>query len=1065
MTTTVLTVAGYAVGAYFGYPQLGALVGAAVGFAMQPDLPTQRGPRLDDRKVQVSTYGVTAPLAYGAVRVAGNVIWARDIEEVETENEVGGKGGPSQTQIVYTYFGTFAVLLCKSRARGIRRMWADAVLIYDSTVDDPEAFDVDFQWYPGTEVQLPDPTIEATLGVGNVPAYRGYAYIVFNRLPLEKFGNRIPSISVEMLGDGEWESTETEIGSESAFAYAGAVQRLDGQVIAFSRPSTGTTRLSLIDPATGAVTTSTDTAIDLQGGGLRSPGTFVYVSPIEEVWIAQGAGFERYSATTLAHVGSVDLSANNWNGTIGAYEPTLRRVVALRASSQVGSDTVAAIDLNGVPEDPKPGMFFAADAVTGGSSVFVATGGLHEFGVFSVADLTLVQLQSTPSSGNAACWDAAHHRYVAASGQGLWTISDANPPVITLHVPVGTWFTSVDVIQYVSALNAYVLYCNVVGIVITTVIDAETFEVLFEDTEASRNGFSGIFLSPDRPGTAFIVGNYQPYNLTFFGTTVGATVQNLCVQSGLAPTDIDVSELGQTLRGYLVSQLGPARSAIEQLGNAYLFECAEQDDILYFRRRGGATVATLTVDDCGAGVDHAADNPILKTRGQEADLPAKLFITAPDPYTDHQPGTQYSERQAAFAGADEQVQLATVLSVNENRRLADAMLFDRWASRGRRSWATNRKWARLVPSDPIVLDGERVRILSRSDEGSVIRWEGVTDDADVVVQTTSGVQGSFPGQTVAVTVPTTLLLLDIALLRDADDAPGAYVAAYGPAPHWRGAVLYTSADGVAWNRVLTLPRPGSAIGAATNALGNWTGGNVFDESNSLNVSLYNGTAESSTRLGVLNGANALAIEGANGWEILQYRDALLEDNGTWTLAGLLRGRRGTEYAMSGHTAGARVVLLSSSTVRDMTIDSAVIGVERSYRAVSIGDTLASTPKQDVTLTAERLKPLSPVHPGGGRNATGDVLLKWRRRTRVGGEWRDNVDANLGEASETYEVDIYTSSARTTVARTITGLTSQSATYTAAQQTTDFGSPQSTVYWAAYQMSATVGRGHAANATT
>ena len=64
--------------------------------------------------------------------------------------------------------------------------------------------------------------------------------------------------------------------------------------------------------------------------------------------------------------------------------------------------------------------------------------------------------------------------------------------------------------------------------------------------------------------------------------------------------------------------------------------------------------------------------------------------------------------------------------------------------------------------------------------------------------------------------------------------------------------------------------------------------------------------------------------------------------------------------------------------------------------------------------------------------TQDWTLSWVRRTRVGGEWRDNVDAALGEVAEIYEIDIFAGWQFTTVLFTITGLTSPTATYTAAQ---------------------------------
>ncbi|RUQ78544.1 hypothetical protein ELZ22_17090, partial [Brucella abortus] len=44
-----------------------------------------------------------------------------------------------------------------------------------------------------------DPTMEGIEGAGNVPAYRGIAYIVFKDMPLEDFGNRMPQITAEII--------------------------------------------------------------------------------------------------------------------------------------------------------------------------------------------------------------------------------------------------------------------------------------------------------------------------------------------------------------------------------------------------------------------------------------------------------------------------------------------------------------------------------------------------------------------------------------------------------------------------------------------------------------------------------------------------------------------------------------------------------------------------------------------------------------------------------------------------------------------------------------------------
>src|SRR3954466_3086733 len=51
----------------------------------------------------------------------------------------------------------------------------------------------------GDESQPPDPLIVAKEGAENAPAYRGLAYVAFERLPLAEFGNRVPQFSFEIV--------------------------------------------------------------------------------------------------------------------------------------------------------------------------------------------------------------------------------------------------------------------------------------------------------------------------------------------------------------------------------------------------------------------------------------------------------------------------------------------------------------------------------------------------------------------------------------------------------------------------------------------------------------------------------------------------------------------------------------------------------------------------------------------------------------------------------------------------------------------------------------------------
>jgi len=177
---------------------VGALAGNAIDHALFAEPPTARraeGPRLPDLEIMASTEGAPIPRLYGRARIAGEVIWATELEEVvttrtQTSGGKGGGGGPSMvTTTTYSYFANFAVGLCEGPVGGVMRIWADGKPL--------DLTGITLRFHPGTETQTPDPLIMAKEGVA--PAYRGLAYVVFERLPLENFGNRIPQLSFETV--------------------------------------------------------------------------------------------------------------------------------------------------------------------------------------------------------------------------------------------------------------------------------------------------------------------------------------------------------------------------------------------------------------------------------------------------------------------------------------------------------------------------------------------------------------------------------------------------------------------------------------------------------------------------------------------------------------------------------------------------------------------------------------------------------------------------------------------------------------------------------------------------
>jgi hypothetical protein len=300
-------------------------------------------------------------------------------------------------------------------------------------------------------------------------------------------------------------------------------------------------------------------------------------------------------------------------------------------------------------------------------------------------------------------------------------------------------------------------------------------------------------------------------------------------------------------------------------------------------------------------------------------------------------------------------------------------------------------------------------------------------------------------------------LLDLPMLRAEDDDAGFYVAAGGDSG-WRSAAILRAVEGLGYEEIAYVDAP-AVIGTCQTALpaGPWS---YFDEASTLDVVLIDPRQEleAVSEAAVLAGANAAVV----GGEIVQFRDAVLIAPGTYRLSDFLRGRLGTDNWIEGHVAGERFVLLTGAVGLQRIRDGlALRGLSRSYKAVSLWQEESAVAAVSFANTARSLMPLSPVHVAGSRDDAGNLTITWIRRTRIPTGWIDNADVPLGETAERYEVDIR-NAANTATLRTISA-SSPTVTYTAAEQTADFGAPPATVRIRVQQISDTVGRGAAREA--
>ena len=1023
MTTLVLGAAGAAIGGFFGGPvgaQIGFLAGSLLGNLIDP--PKVQGPRLGDDRLQVSTYGKVIPYVWGKGRVAGNIIDA--MPRVEHEESSGGKGSPEVTS--YTYTRSFMVLLAqrlpaRDRAiEGITRLWADGDLIWsDSSGDGPPC-----AVYLGDETQLPDPTFEAYRGVGECPAYRGRAYLVFTDFNITDYGGRIPQIDAEVWtkqGSGiPWRvstfDSEPHTGTTPQVTYNNGVLTTSAAVGA--RPHTFyTNKFNTDGTSAGAGTSEVVAGFAPYAGiansnvyaGIAADGFSVYwFTPDPDTGVlSQGLQFPSnvFTAPHRISTGPLLILQNEFLYTVGG---TLTYQTIGRYDATGGVPSTSFID------------YVELDAAYAASTVCLGTSDTgHLYVRVKTGSSTQKMWRFNPDLTLSHFWDESDMTGLYVHQEGHFHVYKGL--VVTNYTTGGLYYVALIKIAADESLSNYgtpMLHSN---------SSSHTLQggLLLDVT--------GVYSLDPPPGQVLL-------------SDIVADLTDMTPAAG----HYDVSELTDEVRWFVVGTQMTVRNALAILRPAFFFDAVESDDLVKFRKRGASVVAAIPDADLGArNAGEAPVDPLRTIRRREAALPRTVSMNYIDVDFDYQTGTQSSPRQVTMSQSDVTLEIPVGFTAGEAAQKCWSIQCEEWMQRETFEWSTTRKWAKLEPCDVVTVRGRTIRIQTRQETPTgVIRFSGVLAAPSLYTQVAPGApnEGHDPQDPPTAKAATRLVLLDLPLIADGDYPTGFYAAmCKSGAGAWPGATLYQSVDGGTTYNAIATKVVEDVIGDVATALGSFDGGNVFDESNMIRVIIGAGTLDSATELAVLNGANMAVL----GHEVFQFRTATLVGTLTYDLSGLLRGRRGTEWAIGTHGPNEIFVLLPTTNINAPASD---LNQTRLYKPVTMGTTIGNTTAQSFVNTGMAARCYAPNELAGGIGASNEILMQWQRRTRIGGAWVDNVDVPLSEASEQYVIEIWDST-YTVCARVVSGLTSPSYTYSSANQTTDFGALQSTYYVTVAQLGA------------
>jgi hypothetical protein len=542
-------------------------------------------------------------------------------------------------------------------------------------------------------------------------------------------------------------------------------------------------------------------------------------------------------------------------------------------------------------------------------------------------------------------------------------------------------------------------------------------------------------------------------------------VEEFCRLGGLLSTDVDTSGLygsSAVVRGYVVDKVMSPREMLEPLMTAYNFDGFESEGKLKFSLKTNSVTVPVPIEDLVS--IEANPGGYSLTKAQSTDLPAKLRLSFYDEERDYETASVDGRKINANSLNTMKLDLPMVLGLSYARTQADILTQEAWMGRERAELSLPPNYLRVDPGDVIQINikGRPFNLRVNSiDAGGYYRLEATSFDESVYSELDySGSSGKT--SKIVLYGRSILEFMDLPMLTGEEPSPWAPRLAAFQEP-WPGAVNVFEDDDAGGFNLNTQVLTPAAIGELVVPLYSGPTG-IWDNGNELFVDLYgNEQLLSTTDLAVLNGANALAVKNQEGgWEILQFVQATLIDPKRYRLRRLLRGQLGTEGQMRDPVpAGSRVVLLDQTILTVLSMSLSEVGVSNTYRYGPAPLPMADNRYQQVTRTFQGvgLKPYAPVHLRADRNNSG-VTLSWIRRTRYNGDGWDIADAPLNEESEAYEIEVMNGNA---VVRTLTSSTS-SVLYSNANETADFGGPQSTIKFRVYQMSATIGRGWPGEAT-
>lgn len=522
----------------------------------------------------------------------------------------------------------------------------------------------------------------------------------------------------------------------------------------------------------------------------------------------------------------------------------------------------------------------------------------------------------------------------------------------------------------------------------------------------------------------------------FVAPDIKTVLSELCEYGGIP---YDVASLPDEECQLTIGQNTSIRNILSTLSLSYQFEMVDSAGTLKFVPRTGTSVKTIPLSSIGYGKSSVSPVPYTSKRFQGIDLPRSVTLTYMSEDTDYNQFTQASYLPTYEEGQDITLSVPVTLSHAKAKEISELALIQSHVERMQYKFTLTYNDLDLEPGDVITTTFGVVRITKINEiEEGLIEVE-CTDAGAMEAVLSSNLEVTIPPA--SSNIPLTLgysqaFWIDPGIMGDTDTGVRLYAAVHGyDRAGWPGAQIFMSENSGSSYSTVGIANEEATFGLVVSATPS-ADHYVWDNITSISVTLKTNELLSVSEIDVLNGKNFCMI----GQEVIGFKTATLTAPKTYTLTGLLRGRRGTEQFVGTHQANELFVLLDSNLVRiDLTDGDR--NKTKSFKVVTIGSALDRVTSEDVQIVSNNLR-LWTIRKPKVLKVGNDYNFTWGERVRYNNGLKDSAELIHDDDWAGYGIIIYDNT-ETTIIKTYTTQT-ESWTYTGAMQTTDFGSLQSSV---------------------